>query len=176
MSHPSSYGVLAQFASSEALLDAARDLTRHPDYALEAYTPYPVDGLPELLGMVPDKVPQITFLAGVLGGVAGYFMQWYASVVSYPINAGGRPDNSWPLFIPVTFACVILFASLGAVIAMLAGNGLPRLRHPVFNAPEFGNATRNRYFLCVRAVADSLDTEQVKTRLQAHRPLTITEV
>lgn len=184
MNQSSSYGLLFQFSNSDALLHAARLLREKPAYVLEAYTPYPVDGLAELIGMTSSKVPLVTLLGGVAGAVLGYMLQWYATTVSYPVNVGGRPLNSWPLFIPVTFACVILFASLAAVVGMLAENGLPRLHHPVFDAPEFSAATRNRYFLCVRERSKHCephgekfgDISSVKDVLQSCRPLTITEV
>jgi len=148
---PRFYGVVGRFETPEALLDAIRLLRRRDRcLRLEAYAPYAVEGLAEALDLPPSKVPLFTLVGGVLGGAAGFFMQWYAAVVSFPVNIGGRPLNSWPMFIPVTFEMVILCAALAAVFGMLAANGLPRLHHPIFSSPCFGLATRDRYFLCVR--------------------------
>ncbi len=148
---PVLYGVVGRFETPESLLQAIRTL-REQDASvrLEAYTPYAVDGLAEALELRPSRVPLITLIAGVIGGLGGFFMQWYAAVVSFPINIGGRPLNSWPMFIPVTFEMAILCAAVGAVAGMLFANGLPQLYHPIFNAPFFDLATRDRYFLCVR--------------------------
>jgi len=148
---PQLYGVMGRFETPEALLDAIRALRARDGRArLEAYAPYAVEGLSEALALAPSKVPLVTLVAGAAGGVGGFFMQWYAAVVSFPVNIGGRPPNSWPMFIPVAFETAILCAALAAVFGMLAANGLPRLYHPVFNTACFELATRDRYFLCIR--------------------------
>jgi hypothetical protein len=131
------YGVMAEFASAEALLAAVRK-ARAAGYAnVEAYAPFPVEGLPEATGFKRNWIPAIVLGGGLAGGIGGYFMQWYSAVLSYPINSGGKPPHSWPEFIPVTFELTVLVAALAGVIGMLALNGLPRLYHPVFNVREF---------------------------------------
>lgn len=145
------YGIMGRFQTPEALLAAIRAVRRdEPEVRLEAYAPYAVEGLAEALELPANRVPLITLVAGIVGGVGGFFMQWYAAVVSFPINIGGRPLNSWPMFIPVTFEMAVLCAAVAAVIGMLWANGLPSLYHPVFNASRFDLVTRDRYFLCVR--------------------------
>jgi Protein of unknown function (DUF3341) len=145
------YGVLAEFASADALLAAARK-AREAGYGhIEAYSPFPIEGLAEATGFRRNWVPPIVLGGGLLGGLGGYFMQWYSAVISYPINSGGKPPHSWPEFIPVTFELTILIAALAGVAGMLWLNGLPRLQHPVFNVREFDLASRNRFFLCVRS-------------------------
>ncbi len=150
---PVLYGVMGRFLTPDALLDAIRALRRrNAEVRLEAYAPYAVEGLSEALGLAPSRIPLVTLLGGIAGGLVGFSMQWYAAVVSFPVNIGGRPLNSWPMFIPVTFEMAVLCAALSAVLGMLFANGLPRLYHPVFNTPGFDLATRDRYFLCVRPV------------------------
>lgn len=145
------YGVLAEFATPERLLEATRK-ARAAGYArVEAYSPFPIEGLAEATGMRRNWVPPIVLGGGLVGCIGGYFMQWYSAVISYPINSGGRPPHSWPLFIPVTFELTVLVAALAGFAGMLLLNGLPRLTHPVFNVAEFDLASRNRFFLCVRA-------------------------
>jgi hypothetical protein len=143
------YGVLAEFSSPEQLMAAARR-AREAGYQIEAYSPFPVEGLAEVTGMRRNWIPAIVLGGGLVGGSGGYFMQWYSAVISYPINAGGKPLHSWPEFVPVTFELTILVAALAGVIGMFALNGLPRLHHPLFNVAEFDLASRNRFFLCVR--------------------------
>lgn len=145
------YGVMAEFASAEALLDAARRARTAGYRGVEAYAPFPVDGLAEAVGMRRNWIAALVFGGGLLGGLGGFFMQWYSAVVSYPINSGGKPPNSWPAFIPVTFELTVLAAALVGFLGMLFLNGLPRLYHPVFNVREFDLASRNRFFLCLRA-------------------------
>ena len=155
------YGMMGEFSSAEAIVSAAQALHAQ-GHRLEAYTPFSVDGLPEALGYRNNAVPLLTLLGGIIGGVGGYFLQWYSAVIDYPINSGGRPLNAWPAFIPATFEMTILGAALAGFIGFLLLNGLPRLRHPVFAAADFDLASRDRFFLCVRdadderAVGDSL--------------------
>lgn len=148
---PVLYGVIGRFETPQALLRAIQALReQEPGLRLEAYAPYAVEGLAQALRLPPTRVPLVALIAGIAGALGGFFMQWYAAVVSFPVNIGGRPLNSWPMFIPVTFEMAILCAALGAVFGMLFANGLPCLYHPVFNAPCFDLATRDRYFLCLR--------------------------
>ena len=145
------YGILAEFDSPERLLEAAQGAREAGYRHVEAYSPFPVEGLAEATGMRRNWIPAIVLGGGLVGGIGGYFMQWYSAVVSYAINSGGKPAHSWPEFIPVTFELTVLFAALAGVVGMLALNGLPRLHHPLFNVPEFHLASRNRFFLCVRS-------------------------
>jgi len=145
------YGVLAEFPSADALLAAAREARGAGYVHIEAYSPFPIEGLAEATGFRRNWVPPIVLGGGLIGGLGGYFMQWYSAVISYPINSGGKPPHSWPEFIPVTFELTILTAALAGVAGMLWLNGLPRLHHPVFNLREFDLASRNRFFLCVLA-------------------------
>lgn len=148
---PDIYGVMGRYSTPEALLDAIHSLRRdEPGLRLEAYVPYAVEGLDEALGLPPSRIPLITLAAGLLGALGGFFMQWYAAVISFPVNIGGRPLDSWPMFIPVTFELAVLCAACAAVAGMLWANGLPCMYHPAFNAPGFDMATRDRYFLCLR--------------------------
>jgi hypothetical protein len=145
---------MGEFAEAEPLVAAAHAL-RHEGFVLEAYTPFSVDGLAEALALPNDRVPLLTAAGGAIGAAGGYFLQWYTAVIDYPINAGGRPLDSWPAFIPATFEMAVLGAALAAFFGFLALNRLPRLRHPVFDAPDFDLASRNRFFLCVREGGDT---------------------
>ncbi|VCU68791.1 hypothetical protein PIGHUM_00849 [Pigmentiphaga humi] len=160
------YGVIGQFGTGEALLDAARQAREAGFDAIDAYSPLPVEGLAEVVSMGRNWVPAATLAGGAAGGCAAYFMQWYAAVVAYPVNVGGRPLHNWPAFIPVTFEMTILGAALAAVLAMLLGNGLPALRHPVFDAPGFSRASRDRFFLCIRGLQDEAACVKARTLLE----------
>jgi hypothetical protein len=171
-----SYGLMAELDSADALLRAAVRAREAGFRRIEAYSPFPIEGLADAVGFTGSRVPLATLIGGVLGGLGGFFLQWYTAVVDYPINSGGRPLNSWPEFIPVTFEMVVLGAALTAVVAMLAANGLPRLRHPVFNVPEFELATRNRFFLCVRSDAPGFERDGALAFLERLDPLDVLEV
>lgn len=170
------YGLMAEIRTPEALVEAALRAREAGYRRIEAYSPFPVEGLTEAVGFAGSRIALATLVGGIAGGLGGFFLQWYSSVVSYPVNIGGRPLNSWPEFIPVTFETTVLFAAVAAVIAMLAGNGLPRLRHPVFDAPHFDHATRNRFFLCL--VADDARFELASARrfLEELHPMRVVEV
>jgi hypothetical protein len=169
------YGLLAEFADPGALLAAARTCRERYRH-VEAYTPYPIEGLAELLGFRRNRVPLCTLLGGIAGGAGAYFLQWYSAVVDYPINAGGRPLHSWPAFIPPTFELTVLGACLAAFLGMLLLNRLPRLHHPIFGAPDFDLATRNRFFVGIPAQGDAFDAREARTLLEGLHPLRIVEV
>jgi hypothetical protein len=170
------YGLMAEFAGADALLAGARR-ARAAGYArIEAYSPFPVEGLAEAVGFTRSRVPLAVLLGGIGGGLGGYFLQWYSAVVQYPQNIGGRPLHSWPEFIPATFELTVLGAALAAFFAMLAANGLPRLRHPVFGAPHFDFATRNRFFLCLLAADPRYEEEGARRFLQSLEPMRVVEV
>lgn len=170
------YGLLAELADADALVAAARRAREAGYEGVEAYSPFPLEGLEDALALPPSRVPLATLLGGIAGGVGGYFLQWYTAVYDYPINSGGRPLNSWPEFIPVTFEMTVLGAACMAVLAMILGNGLPRLRHPLFEVPAFEHATRNRFFLCLRADRPRFDEAAARRFLERLDPLRIVEV
>ncbi|WP_454690352.1 quinol:electron acceptor oxidoreductase subunit ActD [Achromobacter aloeverae] len=175
------YGLIAEFRTPEALLDAARQARAGGGFTLEAYAPFPVPGLPEAVGYGENRsVPRATLVGGILGGVLGYVMQWYSATLDYPINVGGRPLHSWPLFIPIAFEMTILCAAVCAVLGMLWANGLPRLNHPLFDAPDFDLASRDRFFLCLRlpekAVQGDRACQAARAVLEGQKALAIREV
>jgi hypothetical protein len=145
-----SFGLLAEFVEPDALVTAARQVYDKGYRDFEAYAPMPVAGLSEAVGFPRSRMPLVVLVGGVVGCLAGYAMQYFISVVDYPLNIGGRPLNSWPSFVPVIFEMTVLFGALAAVLGMLAMNGLPRPHHPLFGVPQFDRATQDRFFLCIR--------------------------
>ncbi len=173
---PSIYGVVAEFDTPEALVAAAGKTIAQGYRQVEANSPFPVEGLDEALGFHHSRVPLITLIGGVVGGVGGFFMQWYSAVKHYPINVGGRPLNSWPAFIPIAFEMTILCAAIAAVLGMLALNGLPMPYHPLFNVARFERASRDRFFLCIEAIDPHIDRENTKLFLESLTPSGVYEV
>jgi hypothetical protein len=170
------WGVMAEFASPEALVEAARGARAAGYTRVEAYAPFAVEGLAEAVGFTRTRVPPWTFVGGLLGGIGAYALQWYSAVVNYPIDVGGRPPHSWPMFVPITFEMTVLGGALAAVLALFAGNGLPNLHHPVFGAPDFDLAMRNRFFLGVRADDPAFEPEATGHWLDTLAPLRRFEV
>lgn len=170
------YGLLAEFPSAEALVAAARDLSKRGYRRLDAYTPFAVHGLAEALGFRKTRMSLVVLIGGLLGMVGGFALQWWVAVKAYPLNIGGRPLNSWPAFIPVTFELTILVASLFAVLGMLALNGLPRPHHPLFAIPAFDHASSDAFFLCVEAADPLFDLARTRQFLEDLKPKQIWHV
>ena len=145
------YGVMAEFENPTDLVAAARKVYSLGYRRINGYSPYPIEELSEAIGFTHTSLPLIVFIGGVLGGLGGFFMQYWIEVINYPINVGGKPYNSWPAFIPITFEMTVLCAAFAAVLGMLVLNKLPQPYHPVFNLPNFAMATRDRFFLAVEA-------------------------
>jgi hypothetical protein len=173
---PTLYGLIAEFDKPEQLIAACERVRENGYRCMDAYVPYPVKGLADALGFRKSRVPLVTLIGGILGCSGGYYLQYWCSAISYPINVGGRPLNSWPSFIPITFEMTILFASLFCVLGMLALNGLPRPHHPVFNAPRFALATRDRFFLCIEADDPKFDLRGTRLFLEGLHSHDVTEV
>lgn len=173
---PLMYGLLAEFREPEELVAAAQRAYTAGYRRMDAYSPFPVAGLAEAIGFHRTRLPLIVLIGGILGCLGGFFMQYYIAVIDYPLNIGGRPFNSWPSFIPVTFEMTILLAALFTVFGMLALNGLPMPYHPVFHVERFALATQDHFFLCIEAADPQFDrqhTQHFLTTLGAHE---VTEV
>src|SRR5216683_3281062 len=157
------YGVMAQFDTPSALVAAARETYAAGYRQVNGYSPFPIEELTEAIGFKRTTLPFIVLAGGIIGALGGFFMQYWMEVIDYPINVGGKPFNSWPAFIPITFECTVLAAAFAAVLGMLALNKLPQPYHPVFNAPNFALATRDRFFLVVVANAPQYDHDAIVT-------------
>lgn len=168
--------ILVEFPTADRLLHAAHVMRAAGHTDLRAFSPFPVEGLAEALGRRPSRVAALTFVAGVAGGVGGFFMQWYSAVIDYPLNIGGRPLNSWPMFVPVTFELTVLCAALAAFVAAIAGGALPALRDPLLEAPGFELVTRDRFFLVVPVADAGPDSGRLIERIAGLDPIRCVEL
>ena len=169
------FGLAAEFESHIDLLRAAEKSYEQGYRKMDAYTPFPIEGLAEALGK-RNRVPLMAFIGGIIGGAGAYYMMWYANVVSYPINIGGRPLHSWPAFIPITFELTVLCAGLTAFFGSLGSCGLPKPYHPMFNLTEFERASQDRFFLCIEARDAIFEPKKTREFLQGLNPVRVTEV
>ena len=170
------YGLMAEFKTPEALVEATRRAYADGYRKMDAYTPMPVDGLPEALGSTWTWVSPLVLLGGLAGGIGGFSLMYWISCIAYPLNVGGRPLYSWPAYIPPTFECTVLLASLTAVVGMLFLNGLPQPYHPVFNVPRFQLASQDRFFLCIEADDPRFNLEATRSFLEGLGPTEVSEV
>jgi hypothetical protein len=173
---PATYGLMAEFDNPSDAVAAARRVYEEGYRRIDAFSPYPVEELSEAVGVHKTHMPLIVLIGGLLGGSLGYLMQFYLLAVSYPLNVGGKPYHSWPAFIPITFECTVLGAALFAVFGMFALNGLPEPYHPVFNVPDFGLASRDRFFVLVESTDPRFDREQTAALLRSLGPREVSDV
>jgi hypothetical protein len=167
---------MAEFESPTELVAAARAAREKGYRKLDAYTPFPIEELTDALHLHYNKLPLIVLLGGILGGLSGYLLQYYVTVIYFPINVAGRPLHSWPAYIIITFEMTILFAAISAVLGLLALCGLPMPYHPVFNVPRFVQASRNRFFLCIQARDPLFDLQRTSEFLLTLEPREVSEV
>lgn len=170
------YGLMAEFETPTELVAAARSAYEAGYRKMDAYTPYPMHELTEALGIRPTKLPFLVLAGGIIGCGTALLMQWFSATIHYPLNVGGRPLASWPMFIPITFELTVLFASLAAVFGMLGMNRLPMPYHPVFNAPRFALASRDRFFLCIEARDPAFDLDRTSRFLANQGARIVSEV
>jgi ActD protein len=173
---PPLYGVMAEFENPTDLVAAAQRVYSLGYRRINGYSPFPIEELSEAIGFTKTSLPLIVFIGGVIGGLSGFFMQYWIEVIDYPINVGGKPTNSWPAFIPITFEMTVLFAAFSAVLGMLILNKLPQPYHPVFNLPNFALATRDRFFLAIEANDPKFNHGEVVDLLTSLNAVAINDV
>ncbi|HSQ19145.1 MAG TPA: DUF3341 domain-containing protein [Blastocatellia bacterium] len=173
---PQLYGLIAEFEEPTRIVQAARRAYEEGYRRMDAYSPFPIEELTEAIGFRHTRLPLIVLIGGIIGCVGGFALCYWVSAIAYPLNIGGRPLNSWPAFIPVTFECTILLAALSAVFGMLALNGLPQPYHPVFNVPSFEQASRNRFFLCIESTDPKFREEETRKFLEGLGAREVTDV
>jgi hypothetical protein len=161
------FGVIAVFDTPDAVKDAADHLRRSGFRAFEAYTPYPIEGLNQIIHPGPKfRLPIVMFVAAILGAGWGYWIQYWDEALNYPLNVGGRPHNSWPAFMVSTFEFMLLVTVAAGFFGMLAASRLPKLYHPIFDAKAFERASRDRFLICVEARDPSFDAPAVRRVFQ----------
>src|SRR5690625_4125573 len=177
MSDKPCYGLMAEFDDAPAFLDAARRARDEGGYTrIDAYSPFPIEGLDEVVGGSRDRVATMTLAGALFGGVGTFAMEWYSAVVDYPLNVGGRPDNSWQAFLPPAIEMTLLFAALFGAIGMLLCNGLPRFHHPLFGVEAFERASDDHFFLLLHSDDPCFEPRDARAFLEALSPLSIVEV
>ena len=176
MTRPGLYGLIAEFSDPQEVVTAARRVHEAGYRKVDAFSPYPMEALTEALELPGSRLPLLVLLGGAAGLIAGYGLEYWVSVIEYPLNIGGKPFHSWPAFIPPAFETTILFAALTAVLGMLALNGLPEPYHPVFNVPTFALATKDRFFICIEASDPKFDADRTRSFLLSLGPRAVSEV
>jgi hypothetical protein len=170
------YGLMAEFHSPGEVVEAAEKVYAAGYRKVDGYSPYPIEELSEALGHHHSHLSKIVLAGGLTGLMAGYGLEYWSSVIEYPMNIGGRPFHSWPSFIPPAFETTILFAAASAVFGMLALNGLPQPYHPVFNVPGFALASRDKFFIVIEAIDPKYDPVATRQFLEGLGASLVSEV
>ena len=174
--HEGPHALVAEFTTDVQLKGAARRARAAGYTHLDAYSPFPVNGLDEALELPRSRVPLVVLVGGLVGGLGGFFLQYWSQVIRYPLNIGGRPFNSWPAFIVPTFEMTILGAAICGVVGMFLLNGLPQPYHPMFNWDHFLRASRDRFFLAIEAGDPKYDRQDTEAFLRSLEPSEVMEV
>lgn len=175
-SPPTIYGVMAEFDTPTALVHAAKQTYAAGYRNIDTFSPFPIEESWEAIGHHDRRLSFIVLAGGIVGLLAGMGLQQWVHNVAYPINIGGKPLNSWPMFIPVAFETTILFAALSAVLGMIILNGLPQPYHPVFNVPRFEHASQDKFFLLVESTDPKFDRAGTADFLKGLNPNEVNEV
>lgn len=170
------YGLMAEFETAGELVSAARRTREAGFKKFDAYSPFPIHELDEAMDLHDNRVALCTLIGGILGCIGGFGLASWVEAVALPLNIGGRPPISAPMFIPVTFEMTILLGGLTAAISMIVMNGLPSPYHPVFNVERFADASRNRFFLCIESDDPKFDRQATAGFLESLGPEEIAEV
>jgi hypothetical protein len=160
------YGMMAEFDTAQALVDAARKAAAAGYTKFEAYSPVPIEELNDIIHRKRTILPKLSLIGGITGMLTGFSLQYWASVIEYPMNVGGRPYASWVSFIVPSYELTILFSALATAGGMIALNGLPQPYHPVFNAPRFSLASSDKFFLVIETVDGRFDADKTPRFLQ----------
>jgi len=172
------YGVMAEFDSPSALIEASKKAREAGYRKMDAYSPFPIEEVSHEVMPGDTGVPRIVLICGLIGASTGFITQYIGEFIDYTYVIGGRPNNitNWASMIPITFELGILFAAFGAVFGMLALNGLPMPYHPVFNAPRFERASQDAFFLCIESADPLFDRGRTSQFLRGLNPLQVSEV
>ncbi len=170
------FGLMAEFATEEDFIHATRKVKDAGYSKLDAYSPYPIHEILDILHLHKNKLPLVVLIGAICGGLGCYAMEWFASVIHYPWNIGGRPLHSWPSFLPPAYEITILAAAFGAVIGLISMNGLPMPYHPVFNVPAFAKASDDRFFICIESGDPKFDLENTRKFLEGLKPVSVSQV
>ncbi len=173
---PPIYGLLAEFHSPKEVVEAAGRVHEAGYRKVDGFSPYPIEELSEALDLHKSHLPKLVLGGGATGLLAGFGLEYWASVVEYPMNIGGRPFLSWPAFIVPAYETTILFAAGAAVLGMLALNGLPEPYHPVFNVPGFALASRDKFFILIEATDPKFDRAETAQFLKGLGATDVSEV
>ncbi len=154
-----SYSVLGVFATPDALMAAIPKARAAKLGTVEAYTPYPIHGIDDALGLRRSPLGGMVLVMGILGAVTAFGFQYWISAIDYPIITGGKPPDSWEAFIPIMFEVTVLFATFTAGLGMLLLlNKLPFFGHPVLSSKAITGITRDRYVLAIEAEHQGFDS------------------
>jgi hypothetical protein len=170
------FGLMAEFGTADDLITATRKAKSAGYNRMDGYSPYPIGEVADELGFPRSEIGAIMFIGGLCGATLGFTLQYYLNGIEYPLNVGGKPYLSWPMFAPITWELLVLTASMSGLFGLLALCGLPQPYHPVFNVPQFARATKDRFFLVIEAVDPKFNLEETRSFLATLNPLSLEEV
>ncbi|MBP7147809.1 MAG: DUF3341 domain-containing protein [Acidobacteria bacterium] len=170
------WGLAAEFERPADLLHAAERVREAGYTRWDVHTPFPVHGLNEAMGLRLSRLPWFSMACGIVGGLTGFWLQWWTNALDYPVVTSGKPLWAVPANVPVAFELTILFSAVGTFVGMLVANGLPYLYHPTFRSPRLRRGTNDRFFVIIESSDPLFDARGTRELLEALQPRQVEEL
>ncbi|MGQ0626710.1 MAG: DUF3341 domain-containing protein [Phycisphaerales bacterium] len=161
------YGLIAEFKDPAAISHAAEKVRDAGYRKWDVYSPFPIHGMEEAMGLPASKLPLVVAAVGLTMACVGFGFQYFVSGVDYPLVHQGKPPEAWQTLVPVTFEIGVLFTAFASLIGMMAFNALPRWHHPLMCKERFLRTSDDRFIIAIEAKDPKFDPAATRAMLDS---------